>query len=203
LFRKLVAEADILEGKLYCYNNEYFTIIREYVTYMFEKRIQSKEISTFFENPNIFESVKEETANKIIIRTEWCALKRNFVDFIEEKVTIDGVHVCDKTMKEIREEIAKFMHIYIFQGKESLVYLNEYNKQELFKVNFPSYASILHDINVQASKNAGNVTYYNNKKKKKQVKKQSFNDDDSDLNNNDDEKESTNEKANEFQQEVL
>jgi hypothetical protein len=163
---------------LICTNPKHFNAIKDYIDLIFTKKLPSQERSAYFNNVEISDKEKKETAQKEITRQEWCDLKRRFLYFIEEKVAVDGVHVCDKPLVEIHQEIALYFHRYIFQAKAHLVYFDETQNSEILKVNIPTAAWISHEVKDQAIKNGSNSVYYKTakeKKKNKKVKKSSNN----------------------------
>jgi len=127
---------------------------------MFAKKIPSKDRYAYFSNENESDAVKNVTAKKEIIRTEWCTFIRKYVEYIMSKVTQDGKYICnDKTSSEIVQEIANFVHQSMFFGKSFLVYQEE-GGREMISVGIPPVGCILHDIKRRMSKNKGNLKYY-------------------------------------------
>jgi hypothetical protein len=129
---------------------------------MFKKRLPQKKRKQFFSSEETPKAQIKEIGEQDVIRSEWSYLTRYFVRFIKTKVlNEDEDIICEgiENMADLYEEIAKYIHGYIFQNKKEMVFVDEQDR-ELFKFSFPTVDMILVEIVSKAKKKNGNQIYY-------------------------------------------
>ena len=157
---------------------ETFKFLRSYCFNITQKKIAIQSTVQFFNDDTKSAELKEIQGTNLVIRQEFLALLKNFTHHISLKLlSLDGeTYLCvDKNMEAIHEEIANFLHSYLFQGKTLIHYQPPMkNDQPLLPsekevpIVIPSVDIIHRQIKDQQKKSLYNQKNY--RKKKLEVK---------------------------------
>jgi hypothetical protein len=155
----------IFGKELICKGPKTFKILSKYCSYMTQKKMAVKSTVDFFSDPSVEKAVKDIEGEKLAIRKEFLDLIKNFNNYITTKLySLDGLtYLCeDKELEEIHVEIAKFLQLFIFRGKEILTFIPENCAQDdvdnHHQLIFPTFNFFFSEIKARERK-----SYYNKK----------------------------------------
>jgi hypothetical protein len=153
-----------------------FRFLRNYCSNITQKKIPIQSTVQFFSDVNKSDELKKIQGNILVMRQEFLDLLKNFTHFISSKLlSLDGEsYLClDKNMEAVYEEVARFLHSHLFQGKTLIYYQPLVNNdqppllpsQKEEAIVIPSVDTIHRQIKNQQKKSMYNQKNYQRKKK--------------------------------------